>query len=119
MSDKIFIDSLEIYFNIGLSNEERAFPQKLKFSLECEIEKLSKGVKLEDTICYDTLAREVTSVAKSKDWVLLEDLVFAIFESAFSKFNNLKTLNIKIDKFVVPNTKSCGIEFKRSREEIL
>lgn len=119
MYDKIFINSLEIYFNIGLTEEERAFPQKLKFSLECEIEKLSKGITFEDTICYDRVCQEVQRVAKSCSWVLIEDLAFAIFENSFHKFSVLKVLKIKIDKFIVPNTNSCGIEFKRTREEIL
>lgn len=118
--DKILIKDLEAYANIGLTKEERSFPQKLLIDVEASISEWRPSRKEGDltaTVCYQELSNCLASFAKGKPWVLLEEFVQAAIEEVFKSFPKVQKLKMQVRKFVVPNTAWTGVEFKRERRK--
>lgn len=117
MNDLVFVKDLNLYTCIGYTEAERAFPQKLLANLECGVKAFKRGLALEDTICYDTISTLFIEITNENTWILLEDLALELALGAFTKFSNLTSIKIKIDKFIVPNPASTGIEIRRERKD--
>lgn len=117
LDNTVLIEDLAVHVNIGCSAEERAFPQRLLFSLEIKTKNISETLDgdLSKTVCYAKTCELITTLCKSKEWVLLEDLADKILKGIFRAFSSASEIQLKIKKFAVPHTAWTGIRVEQKR----
>ena len=74
--DKIKITDLEVYYHVGVPDEERAKPQRLLISIEMEHDFASAVSRdnLAETIDYYAVCQQVLTFGKDCHWQLIETL---------------------------------------------
>ncbi len=117
--DRILIEDQCIHCEIGLTEQERSFPQRLLIStsvgLENGLGSVASSVDLDTGLCYATLAECFKAVAQARSWTLVEELGEALTKAAFEQFPASSVIELTIKKFVVPETAWVGIRIERRR----
>ena len=80
LMDKIIINDLEVFYRIGVSEEERAAPQRLLISLEMtrDVSAAAAADDLTKTIDYYAVTRRLLAFGERRSWKLLEKLAVAL-----------------------------------------
>jgi dihydroneopterin aldolase len=117
MTDYIVANKIETFCRIGWSEEERLFPQRLLISLRLGIDTraAAKSIRLEDSVCYLSVCDTVKELAASRTWVLVEELAESVTERLFEGFPLISSINMVVEKFVIPGVQWTGIEINRQR----
>ena len=71
------VHQLKIPVRLGCGKDERARPQWVEWDIECHFRtapKASETDRLEDTVCYDQLARRLSAVCERQEYHLIEHL---------------------------------------------
>ena len=94
MKTKLFINSLEVFANHGLFEEENKLGQKFIFDIECEVnyQKALFSDEMADSISYADIATVVVDTATSNTHNLLERLAGEILKNMFDKFSQLENI---------------------------
>lgn len=104
---KIFINSLETKAIIGLLEKERE--KKQKIVIDCEIEyDFHDGF-----IDYTVVAKIIKKMIKKERFKLLEDALLQISKKLKKKFNQIKSIKIKITKPDILQKCAVGAEFSK------
>ena len=79
---KITIVDLEVFYCVGVTDEERAKPQRLLLTVDMSLDFSSASVsdRIERTINYQRLVDELLKFGEGRSWKLLEKLVAKIAE---------------------------------------
>src|SRR6267143_5226613 len=74
---KISIVELEVFYCVGVTEEERAEPQRLLVTVDMNVDFSSASVsdRIEKTINYQEVAEELLKYGHGRSWKLLEKLV--------------------------------------------
>jgi FolB domain-containing protein len=80
MADKIHVRELVLPCRIGVTEEERAEPQRLMVDLTLELDLSEAGAsdRLEDTLDYRLVERKVAGLVTGSSYALLERLAEAV-----------------------------------------
>lgn len=115
--DKIIIKDIQLHTRIGLSKEERSYPQRLLLSVELglDLRRPAATGNLADTVCYATLKDEYEQLSCSKEWILVEELAETVCQSTLERYADVHTVKAQLKKFALPNTSWVGIEITRRR----
>ena len=115
---KITIVDLEVFYSVGVTEEERAKPQRLLLTIDFNIDFSSAAVsdRLERTINYQEVVETLTEFGKNRQWRLLEKLVTNIAESLMVQFRP-QSVMVLAKKFPFPNTRYVSVSVTRSRPE--
>ena len=114
MSDRIVIREMEIQCRIGVPDEERAEPQTLRVTIEMEVD-IASSARTDDigqTVDYFSVYQKVHTLSKARPRKLIETLAEEIAHMVIADFD-VKTVVVRIDKFILPNTRSVSVEIKR------
>ncbi|MCB0324825.1 MAG: dihydroneopterin aldolase [Bdellovibrionales bacterium] len=113
------IEELMTYVRIGVTDAERAYPQRLLISLgiETDISEAAQQRDLTRGICYAALTQSILSFVGEREWVLVEELTEAVSGHIFDAFPAARAVQVMIKKFAVPGTAWVGIESTRTREQ--
>ena len=86
--DKIIINELEVFYRIGVSEEERAAPQRLLISVEMtrDVSAAAAADDLTKTIDYYSVARRLLGFGQGRSWKLLERLAADIAGLILAEF---------------------------------
>jgi dihydroneopterin aldolase len=117
VADTILIEDLQLQACIGAFEEERGVLQPLAMDLRirADLRPAGKSAKLDDTICYHTVAAKIRELIASKEWVLVEQAAREICAMLFRFSPKVEAVRIQVRKFVVPGTRFAGVEIERSR----
>ena len=69
---------------IGVGSEEREREQEISVSVELRFESLPHAChteRLDQTVCYDTLSKQIEAVARGKTYLLIETLSFDMYKA--------------------------------------
>ncbi len=83
MSCSILIKNLAVPVKLGVGKQERATPQEILIDLKITFPTLLKGCindEIQDTLCYDTLSREIVNLCAQGDFKLIEFLAHEILK---------------------------------------
>ncbi len=84
-NSKLHVRGLLQQVRLGVSTEERATPQGVRFDLLVTYSKTApkaaKTDKIKDTLCYDELCQKVRKVVRGKEFRLLEHLTQEVFDT--------------------------------------
>jgi FolB domain-containing protein len=107
---KISIVDLEVFYHVGVPEEERARPQRLLLTLEMESDfsAAARTDSIADTVDYFAVTRLLLKFGEGRSWKLIEKLAADIAATVMSEFN-VSGLSIEVKKFVIPQTRHVSV----------
>ena len=107
---KISIVDLEVFYHVGVPDEERAQPQRLWLTvdLEADFSIATKNDSIADTIDYFAVTQKLLKFGEDREWRLIEKLASDIADKILDDFRP-KSVRIEVKKFVIPQTKYVSV----------
>ena len=117
--DVIIIEALEVFYHVGVPDEERSQPQRLLLSLQIEHD-FSAAIAADDvslTIDYDALSRRLRSFGEERQWRLIETLASDIAAMVLNEFQ-ARRVEVTVKKFVIPQTEYVAVRVARAGDHV-
>jgi 7,8-dihydroneopterin aldolase/epimerase/oxygenase len=115
LSDYIRIEQLEVSARVGVTEMERAQPQRLSFSILMSparpLVDLADDVR--NTINYSDVCQETRNFVRDRADKLIETLADGLAAHLLKRFAMHK-ITIEVRKFVVPDTKFVAVTITRT-----
>lgn len=114
---RIAIVDLEVHYCIGVSEEERARPQRLLLSIDMNLDFSSAAMtdRVEKTINYQRVVDDLLILGEGRSWRLLEKLVSNIADRIMSEYEPDSVL-VEAKKFVIPQARYVAVSVARGRQ---
>ena len=111
---KISIVDLEVYYHVGVPDEERAQPQRLLLTLELEADFsiAAKNDSIADTIDYFAVTQMLLKFGENREWRLIEKLAADIADKILGDFQP-ESVRVEVKKFVIPQTKYVSVSLTK------
>ena len=112
---KITIVDLEVFYNVGVSEAERAKPQRLLLTIDMSFDFSSAAVsdRVEKTIDYNEVCKDMLKFGEGRSWKLLERLVTAIADHILAEYKP-QAVWVEIKKFVIPQARYVAVNLTRA-----
>jgi FolB domain-containing protein len=112
--DQIVIQDLEVFYRVGVPDEERAEPQRLLLTLQLEHDftAAAKADDLARTIDYYHLSRRVLGFGENRQWKLIETLAVDLAEMILREYQ-AREVTVEVKKFVLPEAGWVGVRARR------
>jgi len=113
---KIAIVDLEVFYCIGVPEEERAKPQRLLLTVELHFnfESASLSDRIEKTIDYNEIAQDLLLYGEGRSWKLLEKLVANVADRIMTQYRP-QSVTVEAKKFAIPQTRHVSVSLTRMR----
>ncbi len=113
---RISIVDLEVFYNIGVTEEERSKPQRLLVTVDLSLDFTSASIsdRIEKTINYQEVADELLKFGNNRNWKLLEKLVANIADHILSKYKP-QSVMVEVKKFSLPKARYVAVSLSESR----
>lgn len=114
MNDQICIRDLDVFYHVGVPDDERAQKQRLLLTLEIESDFTKAAAKddLTQTIDYFAVTQRLLKLGEGREWKLLETLAVEIAELTRNEFGAL-TVMVEIKKFIIPEARWVSVRVSR------
>ncbi len=112
---KILIHDLSASFRVGVTDEERSFPQRLLVSVEMRLD-LTAAAESDDlsrTIDYHAVSQKIANFGANRSWKLIEKLAADIGSMILREHHPLSVL-VTIKKFILPEAEYVAVQIERS-----
>src|SRR5205814_1884291 len=108
--DKIIIHDLEVFYRVGVPDQERAAPQRLLLHVEMirDLSAAAASDNLSRTIDYQAVARRLVDFGEGRSWRLIEKLAADIAETILAEFGP-NTGSVEVKKFVIPAPRHVAV----------
>ena len=113
---KITIADLEVYYRVGVTDQERAKPQRLLVTVDMNLDFTAAAVtdRIERTINYQAVADELLKFGEGRSWKLLEKLVTNLAERIMT-LHSPEEITVEVKKFSIPQARFVSVSTSRSR----
>jgi 7,8-dihydroneopterin aldolase/epimerase/oxygenase len=113
---RITIVDLEVQYCIGVTDEERAAPQRLLVSIDLSFDFSVAAVsdRIEKTINYQSLADDLLAYGKNRSWKLLEKLATNIADMVLAKYQP-QSVQVEVKKFSIPQARYVAVNVSHAR----
>ena len=113
---KITIVDLEVFYCVGVTDEERAKPQRLLLTVDMTLDFSSASVsdRIERTINYQTVAEDLLKFGEGRSWKLLEKLVANVAERILNEYKP-QSVMVEVKKFSIPQARFISVSTGQSR----
>jgi dihydroneopterin aldolase len=113
---KISIADLEVFYCIGVSDAERAQPQRLLLTvkLESDLCAAAKSDSIADTIDYFAVTQQLLKLGDGKSWKLIEKLAADIADTILSEFKP-QNVSVEVKKFIIPQARHVSVALTKQR----
>src|ERR1041385_2477508 len=107
---RINIVDLEVFYHVGVTDDERAKPQRLLISVEMDFDfsLASMTDRVEKTINYFDVAQDLLKFGENRSWKLLEKLAANIADFIMTRFKP-EALLVEIKKFPIPQARYVSV----------
>ena len=114
--DLITISDLEVHYRVGVTEAERAQPQRLLLSVAMEHDFTQAGGSddLADTIDYHAVAQQLLHFGDDCHWELLETLATDIASMILDDFK-ARRVTVEVKKFIIPHARYVSVRLTRPR----
>lgn len=115
-ADTIIIRDLEVQYRVGVTEAERAQPQRLQISIELEtvFHKAAASDDLADTIDYFAVCERVKHFGEGCHWQLIETVGLDLANAILAEFAPA-TVRVEVRKFVIPEAGHVAVRVTRTR----
>ena len=113
---RISIVDLETFCCVGVSDEERARPQRLLVSVDMNVDFSSATLsdRIEKTINYHAVAQRILKFGEGRSWKLIEKLAANLADMIMIEFRPLDVA-VEVKKFSIPEALYVSVGLTRSR----
>ncbi len=113
---RISIVDLEVHYCVGVSDEERAKPQRLLLTVELNLDFTSAAIsdRLEKTINYQALVDDLLKFGENRSWKLLERLATNLSEMILARYRP-ESVSVELKKFVIPQARYISVAMSAGR----
>src|SRR4051812_28169124 len=113
---KIAIADLEVFFCVGVSDEERAEPQRLLIGVGMSVDFAVAAVsdRIEKTINYQDVANDILKYGEGRNWKLIEKLATNLAEFILARYKP-QGVAVEIKKFVIPQARHVSVSVTKLR----
>src|ERR1700761_4510198 len=113
---RINIVDLEVFYQIGVTDEERSKPQRLLITVEMDLDfsTAASSDRLERTINYFDLSQELLKYGTARNWKLLEKLTTNLADFILVKFRP-EAVMVEVKKFSIPQAAYVSVIVTRTR----
>ncbi len=114
--DRITISDLEVFYRVGVPDEERARPQRLLISVEMthDFAKAAATDDLTATIDYHAVTQRLLKFGEGRSWKLIEKLAADSADLVLDEFQP-RSVRVEVKKFILRETKYVSVSVERSR----
>ena len=114
--DKITICDLEVFYNVGVPDEERATAQRLLLTVEMshDFSVAAASENLAATIDYFAVVQRLLRFGEGRSWKLIETLATNIAEMILLEFKP-PDVAVEVNKFVIQEARHVSVRVSRSR----
>ena len=112
-SDCIRINGLEVQARIGVSDGERAKPQRLVIELAMESDFRGLADDIARTADYAAVAAWLREECARREVRLLESLAEELAAGLLERFPPTKAVSLEVRKFVLPGTRDVSVRVRR------
>jgi FolB domain-containing protein len=112
--DQIIIQELEVFYRVGVPEQERAKPQRLLLTIELERDftPAAKADDLAQTIDYYLLSRRLLGLGEGRSWKLIETLAVDLAEMILREFKP-ERVAVEVKKFVLTEARWVSVRARR------
>ena len=116
-ADSITISELEVFYCVGVPDEERARPQRLLVTIEMEhdFRAAASEDELVDTIDYFAVSQRLLHFGDGVHWKLIETLAVDIAGMILEEFRP-GAVSVEVKKFIIPQARHVGVRVRRGRD---
>ncbi|SRR5579859_3519970 len=113
---RITIVDLEVFYCIGVTEQERAKPQRLLLTVDMSYDFSAASIsdRIEKTINYQAVVDELLKFGETRNWKLLERLVVTVADLILNKYRP-DSVMVEAKKFAIPQTRYVSVSITRSR----
>lgn len=114
--DKITVSDLEVFFHVGVPDEERAQPQRLLITIELE-QDFTAAASQDDlgaTIDYFSVSERVRSFGTDAHWKLIETLALDLAAMILEEYRPQRA-TVEVKKFIIPQAGYVSARATRPR----
>ena len=114
MSDVICIRDLEVFYRVGVPDEERAQSQRLLITVEMQMD-ISGAVQSDDltkTIDYFAVTQRLLKFGEGREWKLIETLASEVADCVRGEFGATGEM-VEVKKFVLPEARWVSVRVTR------
>ena len=113
---KITIVDLEVFYCVGVTDEERAKPQRLLLTVDINFDFSSAAVsdRIERTINYQTVADELLKFGEGRSWKLIEKLVTNVAERIITEYKP-EAVMVEAKKLCIPQARFVSVSTGKTR----
>ena len=113
---KITIVDLEVFFSVGVTDQERAKPQRLLVTvvMEFDFSSAARTDSITNTIDYYQVSQQVLQFGAGRDWKLIEKLATDLADMVLSRFNAHSVL-VEVKKFPIPQARYVSARLTKIR----
>jgi FolB domain-containing protein len=114
---KIAIVDLEVFYSVGVTDEERAKPQRLLLTVDMSLDFTSASVsdRLERTINYQNVAEHLLKFGEGRKWKLVEKLVANLADWIMTEYKP-EAVMVEAKKFSIPQAGYVSVSVERAQE---
>jgi FolB domain-containing protein len=113
---RISIVDLEVFYCVGLTDEERAKPQRLLITVDLDFDFSSASLsdRIERSINYQTVADKVLKFGNGRSWKLIEKVTSNLVDTIMLEFRP-QAVTVEVKKFPFPQVRYVSVILSRSR----
>ena len=114
--DTITITDLEVFYCVGVPDEERAKPQRLLLTVDMEHDFHTAAAEdeLVDTIDYYAVSQRLRGFGDGVHWKLIETLAVDIAQMILEDFGP-RRVTVEVKKFIIPEARHVSVRVARSK----
>lgn len=114
MSFTLRIADLEVFYRIGVPDEERAQPQRLMVTVELKVDapRAAGSDDLADTIDYFKVCQDLLHYGEGRSWRLLEKLS-ADLADMIEATHHPEQVRVEVKKYIIPEARHISVSCVR------
>ncbi|HZT95970.1 MAG TPA: dihydroneopterin aldolase [Chloroflexota bacterium] len=118
MTDKLFLEGIEVFAHGGISEGERAIGQhyRIDVTLELDLDTVARTDRLEDAVSYVDIDAAVRQAMTAADFHLLETATERVAQSVL-RVTGAEAVTVRLRKLLppLPGVAASGVEMRRRR----
>jgi dihydroneopterin aldolase len=113
---KITIVDLEVFYHVGVPDEERAQPQRLLLTVDMTYDFSSAAVtdRVTKTIDYFEVAQKVIKLGEGRSWKLIEKVATDVADLVLNEFHP-DAVTVVVKKFPLPQASHVSVSVTQTR----
>jgi 7,8-dihydroneopterin aldolase/epimerase/oxygenase len=113
---KISIVDLEVHFHVGVTNEERARPQRLLVTVDMSFDFTAAAAtdRVTKTIDYFKVTQKILRLGDGRSWKLIEKLATDVANLVLHEFYPT-SVTVLVKKFPIPQASYVAVSLTKQR----